>query len=143
MFSTIQNLTHKVRTAYGDSPTSYGGFWDKYTCPPQGLGQGNGAGPAIWSIISSTVFFSLRTQGLGVQFTSPLTKQVFDLCGFAYVDDSDLIVTGESAVKVAHNMQNSLSAWEGLIKPTGGVMAPEKSWWYLIDFDWTNGKWSY
>jgi hypothetical protein len=43
LFSTLQNATHQVRTAYGDLDYTYGGTdWD---IPMHGIGQGNGAGP--------------------------------------------------------------------------------------------------
>jgi hypothetical protein len=51
LFTTLQNATHQVRTGYGDSSTSYGG--PNWTTPMHGIGQGNGAGPAIWAVLSS------------------------------------------------------------------------------------------
>ena len=45
MFGTIQQLVHRIRTAFGLSNSTYGGTWKRYRKPPQGLGQGNGAGP--------------------------------------------------------------------------------------------------
>eukprot|EP00957_Ditylum_brightwellii_P179638 13684293-Ditylum_brightwellii.AAC.1 len=46
-FTTIQDMVHSVRAAYGDSLETYGGdLWVvKMNPPPQGLGQGNGAAP--------------------------------------------------------------------------------------------------
>eukprot|EP00957_Ditylum_brightwellii_P204348 15338837-Ditylum_brightwellii.AAC.1 len=46
-FTTLQDMVHTVRTAYGDSIESYGGDLWALPCspPPQGLGQGNGAAP--------------------------------------------------------------------------------------------------
>eukprot|EP00957_Ditylum_brightwellii_P008938 676527-Ditylum_brightwellii.AAC.1 len=46
-FTTLQDMVHIVRTAYGDSIESYGGDLWALPCspPPQGLGQGNGAAP--------------------------------------------------------------------------------------------------
>jgi hypothetical protein len=53
MFTTIQNLKHYVCTIYGDSLLSFGGtIW---TVPIQGVGQGNGAGPQIWAVVSTPV----------------------------------------------------------------------------------------
>ena len=48
-FTTLQDMVHTVRTAYGDSIESYGGELWAIPCspPPQGLGQGNGAAPCI------------------------------------------------------------------------------------------------
>ena len=54
MFATVQRLVHRVRTAYGRSEGTFGGDTHNYLLPPQGTGQGNGAAPAIWSILSST-----------------------------------------------------------------------------------------
>ena len=56
MFSTIQQLKHRVRTAFGDSKESFGGEEWREMEALMGVGQGNGAGPAIWAVIS-TVFF--------------------------------------------------------------------------------------
>jgi hypothetical protein len=51
MFSTLQNLEHTIRTAYGDSEETYGGdLW--VILPMQGVYQGNGAGPLIWAVVS-------------------------------------------------------------------------------------------
>jgi len=38
-------------------------------------------------------------------------------------------------------MQSALSTWEGIVQATGGALAPDKSWWYLVDFVWVNGTW--
>lgn len=45
LFTTLQEATHCVRTAFGDSTFTYGGSgWLK---PIHGIGQGNGGGPPI------------------------------------------------------------------------------------------------
>ena len=56
MFETIQKLKHTVRTCHGDSDQSFGGEIWRDINPLHGVGQGNGAAPAIWAVIS-TVFF--------------------------------------------------------------------------------------
>ena len=143
MFSTIQTLIHTVRTAYGDSSTSYGGLSDMFLHPPHGVGQGNGAGPAVWSVLSSTVFFALRQQGFGIKFLSALSKDLFHLCGFAYVDDADLVEEGDTPVMAHGKMRGALAIWESVIKATGGALAPDKSWWYLVEFVWNHGEWTH
>ena len=140
-FSNIQKLVHRVRTAFGDSELTYGGnTWKNfYLHPPQGFGQGNTFGPPGFSILSSTIFAVLKDEGYGVKFCSALSREVFELCGFAYVDDADLLQTGTSPAEVNRNLQKALSLWEGVINATGGAMAPTKSWWYSVDFLWKNG----
>ena len=40
-------------------------------------------------------------------------------------------------------MQTVVDRWEGSLCATGGAIVPHKSFWYLIDFHWTNDKWDY
>jgi hypothetical protein len=40
-------------------------------------------------------------------------------------------------------MQEAVETWEKELKITGGVILPDKTFWYLIDFKWVNGAWSY
>ena len=98
-----------VRTAFGDSKESYGGEdWGEYLLPCMGVLQGNKAGPQIWAIVSSTIFEALRKHGFGVKFCSSISKFAFRLCGFAYVDDSDLIADGDTAESTHAKMQETI-----------------------------------
>ena len=36
-----------------------------------------------------------------------------------------------------------ISEWEDLISITGGCMAPDKSAWYLVNYNWRWGKWKF
>ena len=47
MFTTIANLEHNIRTAYGDSLETFGGELYALELSLNGVGQGNGAGPAF------------------------------------------------------------------------------------------------
>jgi len=52
--------------------------------------------------------------------------------GFAFVDNTNLIVTNASNEEqvVASKMQGSVTLWHGLLKTTGGNLEPEKCFWY-------------
>jgi hypothetical protein len=128
MFSMIQNLKHYVRTIYGDSSLSFGGtLW---TVPIQGVGQGNGAGPQIWAVVSTPVLNMLCSEGHRCFFRTALTGKDVSFVGYAFVDDTDLIVTAPDMIadwqNVAKRMQDSVTAWEGGIRATGGAIVPEK-----------------
>lgn len=60
MFSEIQNVKHVVRALHRSLKLSFGGGRkdSRRLRQLQGVGQGNGTGPTIWSVIS-TVFFDL------------------------------------------------------------------------------------
>ena len=143
MFSTIQLLVHKIRTAFGLSKRSFGGASRRFLRPPQGMGQGNGAGPSIWSILSSTVFEELRAKGFSTDFCYALSTGLYRLCGFSYVDDCDLIADGDTVDEVYTKLQAMLELWDHLMEVNGAAIAPDKCWWYMVDFVWKDGKWSY
>jgi hypothetical protein len=69
------------------------------------------------------------------------------LVGYAFVDDTDICQAGQdeftTGEEVATQMQGAMDAWEGGMRTTRGAIVPEKSFWYLIYFVWTEGNWSY
>ena len=141
MFSAIQGMIHRVRTYFGDSCVTYGG--DEITNwlnQPQGVLQGNAAGPTIWSLLSSVIFDVLHNRGFAVEFCTTISKEVFKLVGFAYVDDSDLLTIGSDPVEVLTSMQQLINSWGELMDVTGGSLSVEKSWWYMLEYIWRRGK---
>ena len=83
MFSTIQELTHTVRSVHGDSTRSYSGkLWG---VPIHGTGQGNGASPSIWAVVSTPILNMLRKEGYGAIFELPITHEQCWVVGFAFV----------------------------------------------------------
>ena len=89
LFTTLQEAIHRVRTGFGDSKGSYGG--KVWLIPIHGIGQGNGAGPAIWAVVSSPLLNVLREKGYGCEIQCPLSSEYFRFMGYAFVDDTDLI----------------------------------------------------
>jgi hypothetical protein len=73
MLGTLQQMQHYVKTAYGTSSTSYGCI----QIPLQGVLQGNGAGPAIWMLMSIPLIQMLRTQGFGFRSCNLLTDETY------------------------------------------------------------------
>ena len=88
-------MIHRIRTVYGDSDITYGGELGNWKNWPMGVLQGNAAGPAIWSTASSIVFNILHKRGFLSEITSTISKQLFTLIVFAYVDDCDLFQAGK------------------------------------------------
>ena len=92
------------------------------------------------------MFQILKKRGLIAQFSRPISKEELHLCGFAFVDDSDIIATSNNVNNPEHTvkiMQETLDAWEASAKVTGGTLEPTKSFGYLIHFNWNRGTWSY
>jgi len=101
---------------------------------PQGVLQGNAGGPTIWSVLSSVIFEILHAKGFGVEFCSALSKQLFLLVRFSYVDDCNLVQSGDDPLTVARLVQRVIQQWGDLMEVTGGALASDKTYWYLVEF---------
>ena len=56
-----------------------------------GLFQGNVCAPKRWSIISSIVFLTLRTQGFDIHLENSFMEEIAPLVGFIHGDSCDMI----------------------------------------------------
>jgi hypothetical protein len=125
MFGTIQQMKHYVKTAYGTSEQSYGTI----NIPLQGVLQGNGAGPAIWLLISAPLINMLRTQGFGFQSSNLLSDESYTFACYTYVDDTDLIHNrlDTNRHQIIPDMQRMLDHWVCGLRATGGLWYPPKA----------------
>jgi len=94
MIATLAQLQHHVRSAYGNLECTQGqSEWKELVAR---IGQGNGAGPQIWVTISTPLFTILCQEEFVAMVICAMSKQSRFLGGFAFVDDTDLIVTNPS-----------------------------------------------
>ena len=75
-------------TEFGVSAETYASLLD---IPLQGIGQGNGAGPAIWAIINSPIISMVKKCGGGAIFCTAIALSILKFSGFSFVDDSDIV----------------------------------------------------
>lgn len=136
MLGTLQEVQHYISTAYGLSTESYGALEIKL----HGIGQGNGAGPAIWLVMTIPLINMLKTQGYGFRSCTPLTGEPYTFACFTFVDDTDTIHMSSdpcaTTAALLQEMQSVLDHWEGGLRATGGALSSKKSFWYLVDFTW-------
>jgi hypothetical protein len=96
-----------------------------------GVGQGNGADPAIWVAISTVLLQVMNEQGFGATLQSAITNRICSLVGYAFVDDMDLVhtaqVMGILTSKLLSQYQQVVDHWQGLLEATGGAIEPTKS----------------
>ncbi len=113
----------------------------------QGLCQRNGAAPAGWAIISICILRAHGKKGHGAKFLCPITKLQNHLSAILYVDDTDILhidLTKDKRVEdVHHAIQESINSWGNLVIATSGVLQPNKCFYLIILFKWTNGEWKY
>jgi hypothetical protein len=147
MIHTIQNMKHHIRTTFGDSAFTLSN--DGSLIPYQGVLQGNGASPATWVVISTSLLDMMRSAGNGGHFIEPISGKTTHTVGFAFVDDTDLIEldlrhADISTATTMSKMQDAITRWEGRLKTTGGAIVPTKSWVYPISFTFNSeGRWKY
>ena len=64
------------------------------------------------------------------------------MCGFAFVDDCDLLASADGTNDpnvTLDKMQEVIATWEGAAKSTGSALgAPEKRWWYYMHYKWND-----
>ena len=130
LFNVLQKAKHKIKTGYGVSDPVYG---DEETAI-SGISQGNGLGPTLWALISSITFKMCKARGHGKNMTIAILKQEISFMGFAFVDDTDLVAGAKDinipgATMIAR-FQAMMTCWNGGIRASGGLIAPEKTRWF-------------
>jgi len=140
MFDVISLISHFVQTGFGVSSASY-------SHPPeelfQGVGQGKGAGPAIWAAVSAPLLEYLDSRDRGVTFHSSLSQAVVQISALAFVDDTDVVVgipEGESCLHddIIQRLTEQVKDWSGVLRVSGGAIVPEKSFYWILNY--VNGK---
>ncbi|CAJ1943989.1 unnamed protein product [Cylindrotheca closterium] len=133
----LSSATHRVCTGFGDSKRS---FRPPSAVPFQGCGQGNGAGPPIWISTSSVLITMMEAMGYGFECLLVLESQLVTAQCFCFVDNTDVIEAGgtvhHSGEDICASVQAAATLWLGGIRATGGAINPEKSFSWLIDFEW-------
>ena len=143
MFSALQNMKVKIRTSHGDSIEMY----ESGQPPDQGVAQGNGCGPQSYASLSSPMMDAMDREGHGAIVITPISRESSRIAMDAYVDDADQSKDVESKdenwTDVAAALNEAVRSWSGYLRASGGALVPGKSFWYMVDFTWKDGKWKY
>ena len=142
MLRSIQIMKFFLRTGWGESTTFIGGDPLRIM---HGMCQGNGASPAAWLVLSAILVRAYKSLGFGCKLASPITRTHLDTMGVLYVDDTDLYIMREclrTPRELWLESQGALTAWGHLLIATGGMLKPDKCFYYLVDFEFqADGSW--
>jgi len=101
ILETIHGMHHHMHTVHGDS-TRFASrqTWDQ---PVAGIGQGNGAGPAIWAAVSSPLFTIMQED----RFLATVICAMIALCNLPQVTGlhcglTRIDLTSEQSFLLAH-----------------------------------------
>jgi hypothetical protein len=107
MFDTLVEMEHFIQTPFGDSARHFRAT----STPFHGIGQGNGASPMIWVMVSSPLLQQLHHHNCGISTPSSISNDVIDLAAFNFVDNNDMLEEGTSMDDLLLRAQKSLDVW--------------------------------
>ena len=107
--------------------------------------SGEGAGPAIWAVVSTPLLNVLREKGFGCDIFCPLSSSYLKFVGYAFVNDTHVIQLAltETPDQTRIQLQSAIDTWEFSLKTTCGALVLEKTVWWLVSFLWEGGSWCY
>ena len=141
MLTALQTMQFFLRTGFGESSQSYGGTAEN---PTMGYGQGNGAAPPAFAVLSSLVVKAYKRMGHGANLSSAMFQRVFLLAAVMYVDDTDLIHwahdSSVDAEDLLSQVQEEVTNWGLLAQATGGALKQAKCSVCFMFYIFRNGK---
>ena len=146
--ATWEQSHHRIKTLYGISAT---GYRNSKECPLFGPGQGSTIGPLLWLLCFLLIFRSLSTTHHGIVLNTANNSNQCQFIGEAFVDDAglgsntspeeeyNLHPTDLSKVLITR-LQHLAQEWERLLFSTGGALNLQKCFWFIMSWQWVNGK---
>jgi len=122
MMNTLHNMHYHTQTSHGNS-MQYASqiMWAQ---PVAGIGQGNGAGPAICTAVSLPFFKIMKEDGFLALITCSMGLSQKAIGGFAFVDDADLCISGQPTTWLT--ARQGISGQSGRsVQITGGALVPD------------------
>ena len=135
----LQFMQYTVKTVYGVSAESYQGT---PFAPLFGTGQGSGASPAAWLSLVVLLMNTLdRLIPERMEFSTP-THQHTRLMD-AFVDDTSLGFTDTGVLScpdLIKRLADIAQTWEQLLSYSGGSLNLKKCSWYVMYWEWLEGR---
>jgi hypothetical protein len=150
--SIWDNTVHLIKTIYGTSHITYNSTPDM---PLYGPGQGSMCGPIFWILCYWLIISSLDPSITSAQYISVCKSIIVNMTGISFVDDTGLGVAStyiwdtnlsteenyrEEIRHVVQKIHLLAQHWEKLLFSTGGSINLQKSFWYLVAWNWKNNK---
>ena len=101
LFEVLQKAKHKIKTGYGVSDPVYGNEEPTIS----GIGQGNGLGPALWTLISSIIINKCKAKGHNMKVITPISEEDVSHLSFAFIDNADLMAGADDVYTTGTNMK--------------------------------------
>jgi hypothetical protein len=137
----LELMQYMVKTVYGVSEKSYTGT---VMDPLFGTGQGSGASPAVWLSLVVILLNTLeRVVPDRISFRSADGTIQHERLVDAFVDDTAIGMTdtgSRSLTELINALESVAQTWEQLLHFSGGALNLSKCSWYVMFWDWRNGR---
>jgi hypothetical protein len=138
---SLELMKYTVKTVYGISDDSYQGT---PFAPLFGTGQGSGASPAVWLTLVVLLLNTLeKVVPDRIWFRSQDGTLEHRRLVDAFVDDTALGFTDDgksSFSELIASLESAAQTWEQLLHFSGGALNLSKCSWYVLFWDWRNGR---
>ena len=116
-----------------------------HTAPLFGILQGTQDAGAIWLSLWAVLYMILGMITPGLEFLSTDYSRCSKRKGEAFVDDTDIWVTDTTLADntiptIIEGITALFQRWYRVLRTTGGMLGFDKCFWYLIKWQWKNGK---
>ena len=135
----LEGASFKIRTSLGESSET---FHHSKESPVFGTGQGSGASPPVWVLISSVLLDEMDLCQFRSKFTDPMGTLHHDSVMVVYVDNSGTMINNFPSGKGIESIRMVAQKWERLLFSSGGALAPGKCFFYLVEWDWDSQGWA-
>ena len=138
---SLQDSDRHIGTKTGISDNS---IRSTKTEPLFGIGQGSGAGPALWlaHLVVMMKAFDSVCNGITVQSPDGEIKHKSGCTG--YVDDCNVITKSTGGNCTIEEVQDMITSdaqwWEKLLYTNGGKLELTKCFWYMVYWKWKAGS---
>ena len=138
--TTFQKAKYMIKTQLGMSQRSY---THTPEFPLHGIGQGTCNSPAVWALLSSTMFSVYSSHAHGAHFYDPskLLHTQVDMVGF--VDDTSGSINAFLSPKL-HEPEyyinlttHETQLWNNILSLSGGALQAAKCLYHLLYFNFT------
>lgn len=135
----LDSAQHKIKTSCGISEQYYAHTQDT---PIHGPGQGSGAAPAAWTIVSSLLLDLDLANSHGLTFSNPNQSIMYHHSSDAFVDNTTRYINYfqqevqeqvVSSQTISHLMTQDTTTWKYLLEACGGYLELSKCVYYLLN----------
>jgi hypothetical protein len=132
---TLHRMIFRLRTALGDSSSSYQHSWNT---PVHGSGQGSCASPCLWLLISSILMECLSEHGHGMKLMNVHNQDTVHQFIDGFVDDTSIFTntdtTQQDLSPLLRNLKGDTTFWSKLLASSGGLLELPKCFYYILNW---------